>query len=176
MADVLKYTLVIVGVMLVFAAYWMAAQALFPTLVERTREKYDQPVKLTFLGLAIIAPMVLLALAFFRGHNPFFQLTGSAIIGAIVVIGLVGSSGFAQKIGMGLPSPTDDTQPWRRVLRGSAVLVLTFLLPLVGWFAILPWTLISGVAAAVLSFKSGRITGRTETAPVLAAAPVKVTG
>ena len=52
-----------------------------------------------------------------------------------------------------MPSPTDASQPWRRVLRGGTVLTLTFLLPFVGWFLILPWTLISGFGAAITSFK-----------------------
>ncbi len=172
MADVLKYTLLIVGSMLVFVAYWIATQALFPALVERTREKYNQPVKLTLIGLGMIAPLLLIAAALFRGRHPVYLLSGSTIIGFIVLIGLVGSSGLTQKIGMGLQSPTDDTQPWRRVLRGSTVLVLTFLLPFVGWFAILPWTLVSGVAAALLSFK----TSRKEAAPLMASSTVKAAG
>ena len=132
MADVLKYTLIIVGAMLVFAAYWMATQALFPALVDRAREKYRQPIKLTVVGLGITAPLLLVAAALFKSRHPVFLLSGSTLIGLIVVIGLVGSSGFAQKIGIGLQTPLDETQPWRRVLRGSTVLVLTFLLPVAG--------------------------------------------
>jgi hypothetical protein len=44
-----------------------------------------------------------------------------------------------------LPAPDDERQPWRRVLRGGAVLGLTFVLPLIGWFLVLPVSLLMGV-------------------------------
>ena len=46
--------------------------------------------------------------------------------GGVILGGLVGSAGLAQRIGAGLPSPADLTQPWRRVLRGGIVLVPAF--------------------------------------------------
>ena len=44
----------------------------------------------------------------------------------LVLSGLVGSAGLAAQIGTGLASPADQTQSWRRVLRGGIVLGLTF--------------------------------------------------
>lgn len=37
MADVLTYFLLIVGIMMVFVSYWLAAEALFPDMVVRAR-------------------------------------------------------------------------------------------------------------------------------------------
>ncbi len=66
----------------------------------------------------------------------------------------MGSAGLGDRIGVGLPSAGDATQPWRRLLRGGTVLSLTFLLPIVGWVGVLPWTLVSGVGAAVLAMRA----------------------
>jgi hypothetical protein len=44
----------------------------------------------------------------------------------------------------------DLDQPWRRVLRGGAVLALLFVVPLLGWFAVFPLTLASGLGALFL--------------------------
>jgi hypothetical protein len=44
----------------------------------------------------------------------------------------------------------DEVQPWRRVLRGGGVLALLFAVPLLGWFAMLPLTLASGLGALFL--------------------------
>ncbi len=155
MADVLKYFLLIVGVMLVFISYWVVAEALFPRFVTRSRERFNRPVKLTFLGLLVMVPVIAFGLFVqSKANNPAVKAVGFLIAGLPVIIGLIGSAGFAQKVGLGLPSPVDASQPWRRVLRGGAVLALTFLLPFVGWFLILPWTLISGFGAAITSFKS----------------------
>ena len=153
MADVLKWFLLIIGVMLVFISYWVVAEALFPRFVTRARERYGRPVKLTFVGLLAMAPAIAIGIVLLNRANPAVKVVGWLVVGVPIILGLVGSAGFAQKVGLGLPSPTDMAQPWRRVLRGGAVLTLTFLLPFVGWFLILPWTLVSGFAAALTSFK-----------------------
>jgi hypothetical protein len=68
-----------------------------------------------------------------------------------VFFGLLGSSGLCQLVGMGMPSPVDETQPWRRTLRAGIVLSFVFLLPGPGWL-IMAWSGISGCGAMVLSF------------------------
>ena len=151
MADVLTYFLLIVGTMLVFVSFWLAAEALFPELVVRARAQYNRPVRITFIGLALVVPVVVVVALCFQVRNPLFQLLGITCIAVPGVLGLLGSSGLSQRVGIGLPSLADDRQPWRRVLRGGIVLVLTFLLPFVGWFFLLPLTLISGFGAAVLA-------------------------
>ena len=151
MADTLTYFLLIVGMMMVIVSFWLAAEALFPGMVVRAREQYNRPVRTTLIGLALVLPVLLVVTICFRVKNPVFQLLGVTCIALPVVLGLLGSSGLSQRVGLGLPSVVDEHQPWRRVLRGGIVLVLTFLLPFVGWFFLLPLVLISGLGAAVLS-------------------------
>src|SRR5439155_11312271 len=67
------------------------------------------------------------------------------------LLGLAGSAGLTYRIGEGLPSPVDETQPWRRVLRGGIVLAISFLLPFVGWVIIPLWVLVSGLGAFILA-------------------------
>ena len=156
MADVLKWFLLIVGTQIVFVSYWLGAQALFPQAVERARAQYGRPWKLTLLGVLMSAPLLAVGILIFQRNNPIFKIIGAGLVLLPVVVGLVGSAGLNLRIGAGLPSPLDDGQPWRRVLRGAIVLALMFLLPVIGWFVLLPWTLLSGFAAAVLSFSSGK--------------------
>ncbi len=167
MADVLKWALLIVGTQIVFVSYWLAAQALFPQAVERARGQYARPWKLTLLGLLMSTPIIAVGIFTFQRNNPIFKIIGGGLILLPVVIGLVGSTGLNLRIGTGLPSPLDEKQPWRRVLRGAIVLALMFLLPVIGWFVLLPWTLITGFAAAVLSC-SGAKKSETAVPPPLA--------
>ena len=44
--------------------------------------------------------------------------------------------------------------PWRSTLRGGVVLELTYLLPFLGWFVILPASIIIGSGAANLGLLS----------------------
>lgn len=155
-ADILMWFLLVVGLLLVFISYWLASAALFPRMVERAREAYAQPVRAVLLGVLIAAPLITLGVVIGAQANPFFKVLGLTISAVPVLLGLVGSAGLSQRIGAGMASPVDDTQPWRRVLRGGIVLALGFLLPFLGWFGVLPLTLLSGVGAAVRSMWKSR--------------------
>jgi hypothetical protein len=65
-----------------------------------------------------------------------------------------GVSGLATSIGRRLSSPLDEQRPWRSTLRGGLVLELTYLLPFLGWFVILPASIIIGSGAANLGLLS----------------------
>ncbi|NBR84680.1 MAG: hypothetical protein EBS84_06960 [Proteobacteria bacterium] len=157
MADILKIFLLILGGMFVFVAFWLAGEALFPTMVESARRQYRRPGKLTFAGLALAAPFIGIALLLFqKGNNPLFNIVGFVFLAVVLLGGHIGSAGLAKHIGMGLPAPGDDAQPWRRVLRGGIVLVLTFLLPFIGWLGLTIWTLVTGFAALVFAVRESR--------------------
>lgn len=157
MADILKIFLLIVGAVLIFIAFWLAAEALFPALVERSRDQYRRPWKLTFAGLAMAAPFIAIAMLLFKkGNNPVLNIAGFVFLAVVVFGGLAGSAGLAKRIGIGLPSPTDEAQPWRRVLRGGIVLTFTFLLPFIGWIGLTIWTLVTGFAALIFAVREAK--------------------
>ncbi|MEO6034684.1 MAG: hypothetical protein ABIQ35_05475 [Verrucomicrobiota bacterium] len=156
MADILKIFLIVVGVLTVYVSYWLVAQALFPKLVERSRQQYARPLKITLIGLAVALLPVLGGAAISKLPNPALKLLGVTLMVIPALLGLVGSAGLVLKIGAGLPSPLDEQQPWRRVLRGGILLALTFLLPFVGWIVLPIWALVSGLGAFLLSVKSAR--------------------
>lgn len=156
-ADVLKYLLSILGGLLIYLAFWLAAEGLFPALVEGARRQYQRPVRLTFAGLAMVAPLLGLAFALTKiANNPLLNIAAFTVLGLVLFAGFAGSAGLAKRIGAGLPSPTDETQPWRRVLRGGIVLVLTFLLPFIGWLGLTIWTLVTGFAALVFAAREAK--------------------
>ena len=159
MADVFKVVFLVVGALAVFVAYWLAAAALFPRWIAGASAAYQgRAVRATLLGILVAAPLTTVAVALFRAGG------GAALLGALVVsipvlLALAGSAGFALRLGAGLAGAGDDGAPARPVLRGGVVLALTFLLPVVGWFLVFPWVLVSGVGAAVLAGRR-RVAGR----------------
>jgi hypothetical protein len=166
MADILMYFLFIAGAYIIFISYWLLAEALFPKLVEHCQSQYaGTPVRSTVIGFAVAAPLVLAGFGLITHMgNPIFQITGFAILILILTLGLFGSAGLCRQIGHGLAVPHDDRQPWRRVLRGGLVLGLTFVLPIVGWFGVLPWALISGFGACLRTAYGRRKTKRAVSA------------
>jgi hypothetical protein len=174
MADILKIFLLIVGLLTVYVSYWLVAQALFPNVVERARQQYGKPVKITLLGLAAAILPVLVGGAISKLPNPVFKVTGVTLMLIPAMLGLVGSAGLVLRIGAGLPSPLDEQQPWRRVLRGGILFALTFLLPFVGWFVLPIWALVSGFGAFILSVRKSKQSFEA-TPPVINLTPVQGT-
>jgi hypothetical protein len=153
MADILKIFLLIVGLLTVYVSYWLIAQALFPHLVERSRQQYAKPVKITLVGLLAAALPLAAGAIISNLPNPVLKFIGVSLMVIPAMLGLIGSAGLILRIGSGLPSPADEQQPWRRVLRGGILFALTFLLPFVGWFVLPLWALVSGFGAFILSVR-----------------------
>jgi hypothetical protein len=153
MADILKIVFIVIGILAIYVNYWLLAAALFPALVERASRQYANPVKLTLVGLATAISPVVVGLILSNMANPIIKVVGLTLVIVPGMLGLAGSAGLALRIGIGLNSPLDATQPWRRVLRGGLVLSFSFLLPVVGWVILPLWVLVSGFGAFLLGLK-----------------------
>ncbi len=151
MADILKIFLIILGILTIYVSYWLLAEALFPALVERASRHYGKPARITFIGLAAALAPVIVGLAMANLPHPLLKMLGLTLVVTPAMLGLAGSTGLVLRIGAGLPSPVDESQPWRRVLRGGILLACSFLLPVVGWIVIPLWVLVSGFGAFILS-------------------------
>ena len=162
MADVWKIVFLILGTQAVMVSYWLLAAALFPGALRRSRAAYDQhPGRLTVAGLLTALPTFLIGGALLQqGPHPLLKLLGAVLVSTPVALGLAGSAGLCDRIGAGLPGDADARLPWRRVLRGGIVLSFAFVLPVIGWFVLLPWTLVSGVGASLGALRRDSATAR----------------
>src|SRR5256885_1352398 len=159
MADILKIVFIILGILTVYVSYWLLSEALFPRMVESACRQYGRPMRVTLLGIGVAILPVVIGIILSKVPNPFFKFIGVTLLVVPGLLGLAGSAGLTLRIGRGLPSPIDQTQPWRRVLRGGIVLASSFLLPIVGWIIIPLWVLVSGVGALLLAVQEERIKG-----------------
>lgn len=155
MADVWKIVFLVLGTQIVMVSYWLLAAALFPKALMRTRQAYDgRAARSTLIGILATAPLLVGGVVLLQGGHPLVKLFGAVLLSTPVVLGLMGSAGLCDRIGAGLPAEGDQLQPWRRVLRGGAVLSFAFVLPVIGWFLVLPWTLLSGVGASLGAWRA----------------------
>jgi hypothetical protein len=152
LADVFMYLFLVLGFLVTVVCYWLLFEALFHTRVERLRAVYhERPVKAALVGLLITAPALILGSALASAPNGLGKLLGVATLLLLVLTALYGSTGLAVRVGEGLASAVDAQYPWTRALRGGSVLAVTFILPLLGWFVVLPLVLVSGIGAAFLA-------------------------
>ena len=157
MADVLMWTLIILGFYVIMLSYWLVAYALAPKLVSGSRASFENtPWKNILVGLAVGVPITVVGFLLFAIPNPAFKILGFGVTLLPLLMGLLGSAGLCEKIGFGLSMAKDEGQDWLRVRRGGIVLGLTFIFPLLGWFLVMPLVLISGIGALFLSWRAGR--------------------
>jgi hypothetical protein len=62
-----------------------------------------------------------------------------------------GVSGLASMLGARLASPVDLERPWKGTLRGGLVLAFSCLLPLLGWFIVMPCSVLLGLGASLVT-------------------------
>lgn len=139
-STVLMWLLIAVGFVVAVPALWMMAQGLWPALAEKNREAADRGILKSFLlGLIpIIGGIILIT---FISKLPKMGFLAVLTGGFLIAWGIVGAGGMARLIGERL---WPDAEPWRQIKQGGLTLICCALLPVVGWFFILPLLVIIG--------------------------------
>ena len=156
MADTLAIFLVVLGFLLALPGLWLLCAGLWPTVVERTTDDCRAGLLFPFLvGIPISVVAFFSTVFASKGLGAASGFVSIAIVCFYVLFASVGIAGLTTSIGNRLPSPADIERPWQATIRGSIVLELAFLLPLLGWFMLLPSALIIGSGAALRSIIKG---------------------
>ena len=148
-ADTMAIFFVILGLLLAFTSLWLLCRALWTEQVMRSSEMVG--LKSFFIGIPITAIAVVIVIVVGKLPASFGQIGGVLTFSALFLYAQIGVSGLATQIGNRLPSPADKDKAWRPTLRGSIILALSWLLPLVGWFLIIPVSVIHGAGATTRS-------------------------
>lgn len=148
LADTMAIFFVITGLIIALPALWLLCKGLWPVAVESTTGLCHQGLFKSFLcGL----PLTVAAIFGFGMLTKLGSAGGVAAAGLLsiyVIYSSVGIAGLVTAVGQKLPSPEDESCPWKATRRGSIVLVLSFVLPFIGWFVILPSSLLIGCGSA----------------------------
>jgi hypothetical protein len=147
MADVFAIVFILAGLFIALPCLWLFYAALWPNAVGRAQERVQQmPVRTFFLGAFVSLVLWGLVALLGRANLP---VPAMLLAGFTVGFSLFGVAGFTRLIGSKMPSTIDI--PWRAHLRGSIVVELSFLVPVVGWLLIFPIALTLGTGAATLA-------------------------
>ncbi|MFN2513180.1 MAG: hypothetical protein ABR568_17375 [Pyrinomonadaceae bacterium] len=155
MADTMSIFFVILGMMLALPGLWLLCRGLWPEAVAAAANRCHQRLWSSFLvGLPITFMMVAITAFLFNVLGPIGKFAGVAVVCLYMLQAQTGVSGLVTSIGHRLATPFDEQRPWRSTLRGGVVLELAYLLPFLGWFVILPASIVIGSGAANLSLLS----------------------
>ncbi len=147
-ANVWVAVFVHVGVILAAMAYFSVGAAMLPNITQRGAQRLAaRPVRTVLIGLALSVPWVVASIVLLQLGGPLASL--GALIGLTwILLGLLGGAAVAQHVGQ-------RGDGWQRVARGGGFIALTWVLPLIGWFFMLPLTLATGVACLVVGWRPG---------------------
>jgi hypothetical protein len=155
MADTMSIFFVILGMMLALPGLWLLCRGLWPEAVAATADRCRKGLWSSFLaGLPITAVMILMTVILFNVLGPVGKIAGLGVVCLYMLQAHTGVAGLATAIGRRLATPHDEKRAWRSTLRGGVVLELAYLLPILGWFVILPASIIIGSGAANLGLLS----------------------
>ena len=165
-ADTIGILLAVVGFLLSLQGLWLFCRALWPNKVIASATRCGRnPVKSLLAGVVVTALMM--AVTGVAGQVPGpGQALAFVLFSFYVVFSGIGVAGLATHMGQRLSSPADDRRPWAATVRGGVVLELAYVLPIVGWFVILPASVVMGAGAATLALLWPR-TARIVTPPPL---------
>lgn len=162
LADVMMWFLLVLGVLFAFPGLWLLSRGLYSQDVEAMANYLEKGrIKPFFAGLPVTVVSFLGVAICGDKHQAFTDLAALVFIAFFLFYSNVGVAALATMIGSKLPSPVDEGRPWKSTIRGGVVLELSYLLPVLGWFFILPVSLIIGAGAVTLRlFTRGKGTSR----------------
>ena len=167
MADTMAIFFVFLGMLMAFSGLWLMCRGLWPNAVEATAQRCSKRIWPYFLaGIPLTLIMIVLARIFFL-LGPVGKIASVGVVCLYMLQAHTGVSGLVTAIGRRLHSPVDESSPWRATLRGGIALELTYLLPVLGWFVVLPASIIIGTGVINLALLS-KLKFQTSTQPALA--------
>jgi len=172
MANVWGLVWLAVGLLLSIGASLLAATALFPSFTERCSRQLDRAGSAflaTLLGAGVaVAVVVVISI---MARVPKIGPPAAFFVGSCAgVAALCGAAGLVVRMARRFSGSA--APGWPALLRSTAVLTLTFLLPVAGWVLILPLSLLCGLGSAVLAlFRKSALPAAATPPPMPAPAP-----
>ncbi len=152
MADTMAVFFVVLGLTLAFVSLALLARGLWPNAVRVSTERTRRGLVLPFVvGFPVALVPIASSIALAKLGGPIGTIIGATVLSATVFHSFIGVAGLATCIGERLASASDAHRPWRATLRGGVVLALSGLLPIVGWFVLLPVAFVIGAGAATIA-------------------------
>jgi hypothetical protein len=153
MADTMAIFFTVLGLLIALPGLWLLCRGLWPGSVESARSDCVKTLWKPFLvGIPITAGAIFLCAMLGKLPQPVGGILAILDICLFITYASAGVAGLATVVGERLPSPADAQCPWKATIRGGVILELSYLLPILGWFVLLPSSIIIGAGAVTRSF------------------------
>lgn len=169
MADTFAIFFSVLGGILGHIALWLVCRGLFPKASTMAGESAARGVFLPFLvgiplsGIALIAIVIVSSVLGGVGH-------ALAVVAACLFLfyAHVGLSGIAGVVGARLGAA--DSSPFAATIKGGAAISVAWVLPFLGWFGLLPLSIVVGAGATTIGIFNRLAAHERKEAPASSAA------
>jgi hypothetical protein len=152
MADVQAIFGALLALGIIFPGMLTAWWLLFPTTVERARLRLEQtPWRCFWLGgilSIVLAIPIATLLALPSGAATFI---GASLLAVTLVLASLGATGLAAKMGEQLARRANGLSPAGAFVRGAVALELAAAFPILGWFIVIPLTIVTALGATAFA-------------------------
>lgn len=161
-STVFTWLLVAAAFVIALPALWILATGLWPVRTQRLRRLAERGLLRSFFcGLPVL--MAGVAVISVLSKLPKMGALAALLGGVLLTWGLLGAGGPAALLGERL---WPQAEPWRQVKHGGLTLVCVALLPVVGWFVLLPLLAVIGAGLQVRAlFGGGQVSATPLTTP-----------
>jgi hypothetical protein len=148
LGDILAVLTAIVGFVFSAWAVTMGFIVLFPLKAKRSQEILEvSPWKSVMLGLVLWLTVGTLGFTLAASPIGLLKIAGLIVLTGVLAITVVGVSGLTTMVGQRIRSMDEKLSEYQAVSRGTLIAVVAGLLPLVGWFVLIPIVLAAGMGA-----------------------------
>src|SRR5262249_50652464 len=170
MADTMAIFFVILGLLLAFPGLWLLCRGLWPRTVANAAAICGKGLIKPFIAGAPVTVVMIFAVVVLSQLGGAGKIVAVATVCLYLMVANCGVAGLVTAVGERLSSPGDSLQPWRAAGRGGVGLGLASLVPILGWFVILPVSMTIGCGANLISLlrafaASPRVAERTPAVP-----------
>jgi len=149
--DVLAFVSLLIGTCISGWCLTMAYGLLFPAKSwVAQREITTNPWKCLGRGALVVFTVGLLGLVLISAvPNPLIKLVGWVMLLSVFAVAALGMAGIALNAGERLRRMAPEMNPYAAFSRGSAILIVACIVPIVGWLAFAPVLYLASIGAGV---------------------------
>ncbi len=145
----------LIGIVLTIGSSVLTVRTLFPAFAGRCAARCSTPVRAFFLGL-LIAVAAAALVAFAGKAGPAGQPVALVVGGATALLAIAGTSGQVLRMTPRTVHDGESPDSWAASRRAASILTVSYVLPVAGWFAILPASLLTGLGCAMMSLRAAK--------------------
>ncbi|MCB8932161.1 MAG: hypothetical protein M9921_15475 [Fimbriimonadaceae bacterium] len=142
------------GLLGICASIWalvVGCSLLFGQAAERAEREIEHPWRSFGVGLLVALTLGVVSFALVASPVPLLKLLGTVLYVVLLFVASVGGAGVAGTAARRIREMDPDLSPFAALVRGAGILVLSGILPVLGWFGIAPIALLVALGAGTLA-------------------------